>query len=234
MIISHKYKFIFIKTTKTAGTSTEIALSKHCGDKDILTPLGGGDERDKNDADYRGAQNYLAPPWAYDRYDVAQFLLPKPNKHRRKLKYNNHMSAEKVKDNIGDEIWDSYYKFCFERNPWDRFISFYYWRCKKMPRPTIDEFISTGVASSLKKMGYNKYTIGGQVAVDKVCRFENITDELENIRQHLGIPEPLVLPYAKSQHRKDKRSYRDILNEEQKEIIADTSRDVINLMGYEF
>ncbi|MEL6382956.1 MAG: chondroitin 4-O-sulfotransferase, partial [Cyanobacteria bacterium J06626_18] len=31
MIISHEYKFIFLKTRKTAGTSIEIALSKFCG-----------------------------------------------------------------------------------------------------------------------------------------------------------------------------------------------------------
>jgi hypothetical protein len=40
MIISHKHKFIFIKPQKTAGTSVELMLSRICGDKDVITPLG--------------------------------------------------------------------------------------------------------------------------------------------------------------------------------------------------
>ena len=38
MIVSHKYKFIFIKTRKTAGTSIEYNLSKYLGKEDIITP----------------------------------------------------------------------------------------------------------------------------------------------------------------------------------------------------
>ena len=35
MIISHKHKFIFFKTRKTAGTSLQIALSEFCEDGDV-------------------------------------------------------------------------------------------------------------------------------------------------------------------------------------------------------
>lgn len=38
VIVSHEHKFIFMKTRKTASTSVEIALSRVCGERDIITP----------------------------------------------------------------------------------------------------------------------------------------------------------------------------------------------------
>lgn len=39
MILSHKHKFIFIKTVKTAGTSIEVDLNQIFGRTDIATPI---------------------------------------------------------------------------------------------------------------------------------------------------------------------------------------------------
>ena len=58
MIINHKYKFIFIKSFKTARTSLEIAVSKFCDNKDIITPIIEEDEKIRKALNYRGPQNY--------------------------------------------------------------------------------------------------------------------------------------------------------------------------------
>jgi hypothetical protein len=182
------------------------------------------------DLGFRGPQNYLAPIWAYGIRDVAKALL----KGKKKEKFYHHITAREVRDRVEPAVWDSYYKFCFERNPWDRVVSLYYWRCKSEPRPTILEFLDSDVPLILKQRGIELYSIDGQIAVDKVCRFENLAEELEALRENLRIADNIVLPKAKSKYRKDKRSYREILGEEERVRIAELFREEIDLFGYEF
>lgn len=229
MIISHRNKFIFLKTNKTAGTSVEIALSKFCGPEDIITPISPEDEKVRRELGYRGAQNFAMPFKNYSVYESVKWLTG-----RFKKQFYNHIKAEEVKKSIGDEVWDSYYKFCVERNPWDRVISLYYHKYNCEPRPSISEFLSSDDPLILKERGYELYTIDGQVAVNRVCKFENLTEELEEVRKQLGLPEKLDLPRAKSQYRKDKRNYRDILGEGDKEKVLDLFFDEVDLHGYEF
>lgn len=61
MIVSHRHRFIFIKTQKVAGTSVEIALSKFLGPDDVVTPiLDPADEALRRRLGVCGPQNYKA------------------------------------------------------------------------------------------------------------------------------------------------------------------------------
>jgi len=230
MILSHKYKFIFLKTNKTAGTSIEIALSKFCGPDDIITPISKKDEKTRQALGYRGPQNYAAPPWQYSTADVYRFLRYREKKHR----FYNHISGREVRARIGPEIWDHYYKFCVERNPWDRVVSLYYFVHRKEPRPDIREFLASPIVNILKERGIELYTIGGNIAVDRVCRYESLAEELETIRKHLGLPEPLELPRAKSEFRPAKVDYRQQLDQTTRNQIADIFRQEIEWFGYRY
>jgi hypothetical protein len=231
MIVSHKYKFIFIKTAKTAGTSTEIALSKFCGPDDIITPfMVSEDEELRERMGGRAPQHYLPPRREHTLKAVIQWLW----NGKRKPLFNSHDSAQVIKTYVGTDVYDTYFKFCFERNPWDRVISHYYYKNPSEPRPTLAQYMAVKRFHRLKRAGFDLYTINGEVVVDRICRFENLADELEDVRRQLGIPEKLALPFAKSQFRVDRRSYRDILDDDQRVQIAEFFKDEINLMGYEF
>lgn len=229
LIISHKYKFIFIKTAKTAGTSLEIALSKFCGSDDIISPLPFGEEEVRKNLGYRGPQNYFIPKSRYGIKDWRRFLTK-----GKKQRYRKHNSANQIRRYIGEEIWNSYFKFCVERNPWDRFISWYYYMHIKEQRPSISEFLESKLSDFLPHRGYYLYTIDDEVVVDKICSYENLAEDLEEVRIRCDLPEKIVLPKANASTRKDRRSYREILTEEQAEKIREISSKEIALLGYEF
>ena len=70
MIVSHKNRFIFLKTRKTAGSSIEIALSKHCGPEDIITKIAPSEEELRLGLGYRGRQNTQIPLNMYRKWDL--------------------------------------------------------------------------------------------------------------------------------------------------------------------
>lgn len=231
MIVSHKYKFIFLKTNKTAGTSIEIALSKFCGKDDIISPITPADEKIRIDLGYPHARNYGYA--ALSSYSIRDFIDVLRLKRLKPVCFA-HMPARDLKPLLGDEVWNSYYKFCFERNPWDRLVSLYYWRNQKIPRPTISQFLDSDIPAALKEKGRNVYMIDGKVAVDKIYLFENLQEAMIDIQNRLGLPEPLILPRAKSGVRKDVRHYSEILTAEEGRRVEEMFGAEIEMFGYQF
>ncbi len=205
MIVNHQYKYIFIKTRKTAGTSIEIALSQYCGENDIITKISDEDELIRQKFGFTGPQNYDIPFRYNNKQDWCDLIVEGKQKE-----YINHSGAQFIKDHIGKEIWDSYFKFCFERNPFDKAISRYYWSTRE-PRPAISDYLATAPIFFLSN--WDTYTVNDDIAVDFVGRYENLNEDLDFIRQKIGLEGELRLPRAKGAYRKNRDHYSRVLDQ---------------------
>lgn len=226
MIISHKHKFIFVKTKKTASTSVEIALSKICGGNDIITPIDKKDEEARKKFARISAQNYYLPLSQYGKNNFLRSI-----RKARPLKFYNHISCEEIRDSISQEVWDEYYKFTLDRNPYDKIVSLYFWRGGDKKFGSIYNFLLKGGLNGFNS--YDLYTINGILAVDKIYQYEHLDEMFEDLTERLGLEEPLKLPdyKAKSAYRK-KRSYRDILDKRSKRLIRRIFAREFELLDY--
>jgi len=202
MIISHKYKFIFIRVPKTASTSIQFALGKICGAKDIVT------------------------------YFVEQVSGHKPRNFEG---FGPHTAAWKIKREIKPEIWNTYFKFAFERNPFDKMVSFY--SRKKFRERYQGSFKQFCLDCSEGKinfpLGFRMYTIKGELAVDFIGRYETLKKDFEFVRNKLELP-PIELTFEKGGYRKDKSHYSTFYDDESRKIVEKHYSREIDFFGYKF
>lgn len=229
MIVCHRHKYIFLKTRKTAGTSIEVALSRFCGEEDIITPITPEDEDVRRQLGYRGPQNYRVPLRRYRQREWRKLAL-----RGRRTEFYNHIPASDVKTFLGDEVWNSYYKFSFERNPWDRLVSAYFWRRYQTKNDSLafQDFLAQQPPHLLSN--YSIYSVDGRVAADFVGRYETLLVDLRSVLDRIGIKEPVELPRLKGKARTDRRPYREIVTPDQQTFIAGHCRAEIALMNYTF
>jgi len=142
------------------------------------------------------------------------------------------MPAIEVKEFVGKDVWKNYFKFCVERNPWEKFVSFYWMeRSRRNDLLTIDEFMHE------EKIGLNwpLYTdpITNKPMVDEVLKYESLNGELGRIFSRLNIPwSGSLSEKAKGEYRKDRSSYKNQLSKEQIKYLAARFKYEIEWFGY--
>lgn len=225
MIISHSHRYIFIKSLKTASTSIEAALSKHCTDHDVVTPLGdywfNRDERGE---------------WIHSAMNAEGFF--------------QHDPAAEVKRKVTPEVWAGYFKFSIARNPWDRVVSLFSWEARNKPalKPSrrwhhrlgwpFDEFRET------RKLFWQFvpgdwmtndqfYVVDGALCVDYVIRYERLAEDFAGVCARVGLPR-LALPHLKTGLRPTERGYAEYYDDASKALVAKRHENDIRLFGYEF
>ena len=116
-IISHKHQFIFLCQRKTASTSISIALNEVLGEDDIFLM-----SRNK-DIEYDASLD--EDPFSIVRKrPINQKVFD--NLSDREQSIAPHLPIDTVIKIVGEEVWNSYFKFAVIRNPWDWFASMYF------------------------------------------------------------------------------------------------------------
>ncbi|WP_300064336.1 sulfotransferase family 2 domain-containing protein [uncultured Roseobacter sp.] len=226
MLVSHKHKFIFLKTRKTAGTSIEMALARFCGEQDILSPINSESDEKKKEVAYPGAKNYRIPLNKMSKREALAIPL------RGWPRFYGHSTAEYVAEHLPKHVWNNYYKFSFERNPYDRFVSQFHWNSRFKDWNGMKNYITQ--TTSYRRSNWEVYTINDQPAVDYMGHYETMHEDLERIGEILGLPEKLNLPQTKSGIRPKNSHYRDVLDDELRRLISIACAKEIAFFGYGF
>jgi hypothetical protein len=234
MIISHEHKFIFLKTRKTAGTSIELALRKFCGPDDIIAPIGDAEELRQQALHYNGRapQNWRVRGWwqsprpLFKRY----WFGVSPGDYG----FYNHIQAAQARALLNDDkVWRSYFKFAFERNPWDRQVSAYHFRYRDSENPPpFSSYMQRRRRAWINN--YEIYSIDGGVCVDFIGRFENLAADLRKALNQAGLSFDHELARTKANFRENQKHYRDYYDDETRGIVADWYAPEIGLLGNEF
>lgn len=213
VLVSHKYRFIYIKNLKVAGTSVETYFGQYCIPPDEKYNISEKTNEYINDYGIIGARTL---------------------KQSNYTEWYNHITASKIKELLKPNIFNNYMKFCIVRNPWDVAVSKYYWRKTKK---TFYNYIIDLDKTNFKgfKKNWDIYTIENKPICDFYIKFENLHNDINSLCLQLGISDFSIdkLPNYKSNIR-PKDNYRDYYNTQTKNIIYKHFQSEIEYFNYIF
>lgn len=217
MLLSHRYKFLFVHIAKTGGTSVRAAL---------------------NPLRWRDPMYYLAFPC---------HRLSHLTGHRLGTKFPRHSRIIAAKEMLPAEYFASLFKFAFVRNPWDLQVSSFHHIRRERPQVMqgIDDFndflrwkfdperpYQYHIDTSIQLQSDYLVDLHGQVLVDFIGRYESLHDDFDEACQRIGVRH-IELPHKRkaTDRKKDFRSY---YTDDTAELVAQHFGRDIDILGYRF
>lgn len=153
------------------------------------------------------------------------------------IPYPKHISAGKLVDSIGEEMFNSYFTFSIVRNPWDWQASLYHYMLAHPEHPEHKNISSLGSFSNYIEWRYQRgivnqaelLQVGDRINLDFIGRFENLDHDFNRICLKLGIQERLphknLIP---------KKPYQHYYTSETRAMIHEICKLDIDTFGYKF
>ncbi len=143
---------------------------------------------------------------------------------------HGHISAAQLRPHVSDADWDSFLKFGFVRNPFDRFVStcFFLNRNNENFAPDATRFMKR----ALRMPNFKQRILvrpqvelltgsDGQLALDIVGRYESLQASFDEISAALGLPTVDLARKNASKHKSYTEYYDDELIESVAKFYAD-------------
>ena len=172
MLISSKCKFIFVHNYKVAGSSVKKALDGYSDKPLTKIPL---------------------RSYKYFFNGNKHWIVPKP--------FNAHMKAREIAIHLPKNIFETYFKFGFVRNPWSWQVSLYRFMLKTPSHHqhtfikslgSFEDYINWRVENEVRLQKDFFYDEAGNLLVDYVGKFENLQEDFEEICSKIGIKKSLA------------------------------------------
>ena len=232
MIISFKYKFIFIKNYKTAGSSIETYIYKYL-DKAIDIAV--------ETVDFAGLRDKAV---FKENLQSKGFDNFHSNKYKNRL-FFAHMPIWLLKERLeylNLINFKDFFKFAVVRNPFDLIVSDYYWNNNPANR-LINNFTFDQILEELKKNKHPTFRLfnfnrisnpnTNKLMVDKVIKFENLNKELPDVFNKLKIPFNGKLEIFKKKSNREK-DYKRFYNGKSIKLIEKIFWKEIEMFNYRF
>lgn len=216
MLLSHRYKFLYVHIAKTGGTSARAALAQRIQ----LDP-------------YR--------PLMFLCSKLSHFTG-----HKLGCKFPRHAKAIAAQEMLPRDFYDSLFKFAFVRNPWDLQVSSFHHLKRERPhllqgRDNFAEFLTYKLDSnrpyqyhidtSIEHQADYVVDLHGKIIVDFIGRYERLQQDFDSACQRIGLA-PMALP--EKRRAKDRGDYRRYYDDHTAALVARYFQRDIELFNYRF
>lgn len=216
MLLSLRYKFLFVHIAKTGGTSIRAALRS-----------------------YKWKDPYRIPMFFCSR-------ISSLTHHRMGCKIPRHAKAIAAYEMLPRELFNELFKFAFVRNPWDLQVSSYHHIKRERPHllKQIDDFESFLrwkldsnrpyeyiIDTSIELQSDYLIDLNGNIIVDYIGRYERLEDDFQEVCRRIGIRPPRMPHKRKA---RDRKPYQSYYSERTSKLIADYFRRDIEMFGYTY
>jgi len=149
---------------------------------------------------------------------------------------------------VGIEKWNTYFKICFTRNPWDRLVSSFLFLNKVHPLwnlpiySNFEDYLLTAKDVHIHQYNYDgmyqKYYLfdsNGTLIIDFVGRFETLTQDIIELHKQLKLPIPSQKHHTNRHEYAGRKHYTEYYTEQWMiDTVAEREKLVIEMFGYEY